>query len=150
MSLAEVGQYIYDNPALIAGIAAGIGLYFTAAALRHQQKQAQFKMAESVYRDLRELEKELSQIPPRDPTEHVDVKYNEAIRDWDSRFFNTLEWFSFLINVREIRNKKLVDYFKPSIIAWYEQIFLKNAGNEVVNDPNQYEELKKLYKKFKE
>lgn len=148
MTWEQVGQYLYDHPEIYGGIAAGIGLFFTARALRHQQRQAQVRMIESVFKDIRELEKELSQIPP--PTDIDDLKYGKAASDWDSRLFNTLEWLAFLINEKEVSRKKLIKFFKDSIVRWYEELFLNHMSKEVINDPKQYDELKKLYKKLKD
>jgi len=141
-------QYIYDHPEIISGAAAAVGLALTAAALRHQQKQAQFKMAESVFKDLRQLEKELSEIEAPSDT-YTDSEYLVAVKDWDSRFFNTLEWFAFLINENEIRSRKLVSFFKPSLVRWKEQLFERHLPQAERDDPNQWQEIKKLYNQIK-
>jgi hypothetical protein len=141
--LYQFAKYIYDHPEVIAGIAAGIGLYFTARTFRHQQQQAQVRMIENVFNDIRDMEKELSNIPES-------TMPDKAHRDWDSRFFNTLEWLSFLINERQVRHSKLIGFFKESIIAWYENVFLLNALEDEKTDEKQYPELKKLYRKLKE
>ena len=137
-------QYIYEHPEIISGAAASVGLALTAAALRHQQKQAQFKMAESIFKDLRQLEKELSDIEAPSDT-YTDSEYLVAVKDWDLRFFNTLEWFAFLINENEIRSEKLVSFFKPAIIKWKEQLFDMHLPQTERDDPTRWREIKKLY-----
>lgn len=141
-------QYIYDHPEIITGAAAAVGLGLTAAALSYQQKQSQFKIAESVFKDLRQLEKELSEIEAPSDT-YTDTEYLDAVKDWDSRFFNTLEWFAFLINENEIRSRKLVSFFKPVIIRWKEELFDRHLPQGERDDPTQWQEIKKLYKHIK-
>jgi hypothetical protein len=154
MSANDIPYWIYlylirEHPEIIAGIAAGIGLYFTAKTFRHQQKQASFVMAENIDNDLRDLQKELAKISPKGPAAIVGINSKADMEDWDSRFFNLLEWLSFLINERQIKGKKIIAHFYPSIIQWYEQIFLTHATEHEKNDPKQYEELKRLYKRLK-
>lgn len=144
---AQVGNYIQEHPEIISGIAAAAGLFFTARTLIHQKKQDEIKLIESVFKDVRELEKELSEKTAKLVPD--DVNYAKAISDWDSRFFNTLEWLSFLINEHEVKNEKLVGFFKPAIIAWYDNVFAKHSSDAVKKDPEQYPELKKLYQQFK-
>lgn len=70
-----------------------------------------------------------------------DEEYQNIIKDWDSRFFNTLEWLAFLINEGEIKMKNLINFFKPAIIRWYEELFLTHMDDEVKNGPTQFNEL---------
>ncbi len=139
--LYDAGKFVYDHPEAIGGAAAGIGLYFTARTFRHQQKQAQVRMIESVFKDIRDLEKQLSEIPES-------TIPDKAHRDWDSRFFNTLEWLAFLINEGQVRHSKLIGFFKDAIIGWYDNVFMKHAFETEKTDPKQYPELKKLHKKL--
>jgi len=151
--LFTAGRYVYDNPEIIAGTAAGIGLYFTARALSHQQSTDQIKLAEGVFRDLRALEKEQSdintEITRMSTTDFHFIDGNRLRADWRSRFFNTLEWLSFLINERKVEDRKVVNYFKEGIIDWYDKIFLEQASDAEKTSPKQWPELKKLYKVLK-
>ena len=69
---------------------------------------------------------------------------------WDFRFFNLLEWFSFLINNKKLSDKKIIDFFTPAMVEWYEEIFLKHADQNVIDDKSQFSELKTLYQRLKE
>src|SRR5437867_5022165 len=155
MSLEQVGQALFqyvisDHPEIIAGVAAAIGLGFAARILVHQQKQDQVKLIESVFKDVRDLQREYAEEKRKPQTADIyGMDFDSFSRDWDSRFFNTLEWLSFLINSRHVKDKKLINYFRPSIIAWYDEVFAKHASADVINDPTQYEEFKKLYRKLK-
>jgi uncharacterized protein YutD len=65
--------------------------------------------------------------------------------DWDSRFFNTLEWFSFLVNENTIKDTKIKSFFKEALIDWHDNLLQAKYKN----DPAKYPEFKKLYKDLK-
>lgn len=151
--LVALAKYLYDKPEIWGGIFAGAGLIFTARAFLHQQKSDQIKLAESVFKDLRLLEKEQSdlntEIMKKGTTDFLGTDADRLRADWRSRFFNTLEWLAFLINENELSNAKIVGFYKEAIIDWYEEIFLKQASENERNDAKQYPELKKLYNNLK-
>lgn len=104
----------------------------------------ELKLAESIFKDLRDLEKKKYELPI-EPTE------KEQLKDWASLFFNTLEWFSFLVNKNKIKDRETVNFFKDAVIDWYDNIFLDSMYIEIwqVKKDNEYPELKKLYKDMK-
>jgi hypothetical protein len=77
-------------------------------------------MAESTYKDLKELEKDLSALPRDVTTGDVDSK---AKTHWNSRLFNILEWYSLFVNKGEIKDKNIINFFKYAIIDYYEHNF---------------------------
>ena len=97
------------------------------------------------YKDLKELEKDYSALPAG----RYDWRYSSpAERHWNSRLFNTLEWYSFLVNQQQINDKNILKYFKDIIIDYYEDNFLNDATPQQVDDPEEYPEFKGLYKKL--
>jgi hypothetical protein len=44
----------------------------------------------------------------------------DEIEMWDNRLFNWLEWFSYLVNEKQIKNKKLIRYFEDVIKGYYD------------------------------
>jgi hypothetical protein len=143
-------QQIGSPPALTTGeiiattsaIVAAIALFFTGFQFIKSRRKSQLELLESIYKDIRQLEKELGQIPS--PRSDNDSEYDKKMEDWSSLFFNTLEWLSFLINSKEIEKKEFVDYFAPAMENWYDSIFLKWASDEQKTDSNAYPELKKF------
>ena len=99
--------------------------------------QKRLKLVESIFNDLRELERQKYQLPTA-PTE------NEKLKDWASLFSNTLEWFSFLVNTNKIKDDKTIDFFKDAVIDWYDELFLDPDYIEPwqTEDKKQYPELK--------
>lgn len=126
----------------IGPIAAAGGLIFTGLQLRVNNKTNQLEILETVYKDIKDLEQKYY--------DEYEDKSEKNVKSWDYQFFNQLEWFSFLINEKKLKDKKLINYFKPAIIGWYDNMFIDNFDKTVVDDPKQFEEFKKLYKKFKE
>jgi hypothetical protein len=91
--------------------------------------------------DLRELDRELAQIPQGS-------QFDDARSTWYSRTFNTLDWLSFLINEKVVVDRKLIEHIKPIMVRYYEDTLLKNASvNE--RDSKTYHEFKKLYQIIK-
>jgi hypothetical protein len=64
------------------------------------------------------------------------------------RYINKLEWLCFLVNIKEIKNKKIINSFRDSIISDYELIFERFISNEEKKNPKVYPEFKTLYNKF--
>lgn len=130
---------------VLAGIATAGAFIIAVYSYNSFRKAEELKLAESIFRDIRELERQKYQLSTA-PTE------NEKLKDWASLFFNTLEWFSFLVNTHKLKDSKTINFFKDSMIDWYEELFLDPDYIETwqVEDSKQYVELKKLYKKYKE
>jgi hypothetical protein len=131
----------------VAAIIAAIGLFFTGYQSIRTHRQAQVGILEGVYNDIRELERELAEIP--DPTSELDPEYQTRMQNWSSRFFNALEWLSLLINTKEIEKKELVGHFEPAILDWYDSIFQAWASEKQKTNDKDYPELKKLVRRIR-
>lgn len=125
-------KMIIDFSQVIASAAVAVALWFTIKTFSWGKRADQIKLAEGVFKDLREMEKQL----------HSE-DFNSS--DWDSRFLNTLEWFSFLINENTIKDTKIKLFFKDALINWYDDILQPKDKT----DPIKYPEFKKLYKMLK-
>jgi hypothetical protein len=125
---------------IVAGIYA-IALFYTIVTFRRTKRLDQITLSNTIFSDLRELDRELAKIPSAS-------QYDDARSQWYSRIFNTLDWLSFLINEKVISDKKMIEYMKRDVIRYYEDIFLKNASVDEI-DSNSYQEFKKLYRRIK-
>lgn len=128
--------------AIVSAVAATIGLFYTAYQIRSDNQTKQLTLLQGVYSDIKDLEQRFY--------DKYEDQTEEQRHTWDYQFFNALEWFAFLVNNKKIKDKKLTDYFKPAIIEWYEKIFLKHFGKDVIEDKTQFEEFKNLYNEFKD
>ena len=91
--------------------------------------------------ELRDADRELAKIPSGS-------QFDDARNSWYFRMFNSLEWLSFMINERIITDKKLIEYIRPMIISYYEDIFLKSVSASE-RDSSRYQKFKKLYQSVK-
>jgi hypothetical protein len=126
-------------------IAAGIyatALFYTIVTYRRSKKLDQITLSDGIFHELRELDRELAKIPS-------ESQYDDARSQVYSRIFNTLNYFSFLVNRKVIDDRWLLEYMKPVLIRYYEETFLKNASS-VERDSNSYQQFKKFYFKLKE
>jgi hypothetical protein len=125
---------------IVAGIYA-IALFYTIVTFRRTKRLDQITLSNTIYNDLRDLDRELAKIPSGS-------QYDDARSQWYSRIFNTLDWLSYLINEKVIGDKRMIEYMKRDIIRYYEDTFLKNASVDE-RDSNSYQEFKKLYRRIK-
>ncbi len=133
---------VADIAQIIAGIATGIALIFIWNTFRHEKGKQQTQLAGELFRDIRQIEQELMSID-----EDID---HEKLDQWYSRFFNTLEWSSFLRNEMKISDQKTVKFFIPLIKGAYEHFYMdKNRLTRNPDNPEAYPEFKKLYQKIK-
>ena len=131
----------FNNIDFFAAIIATAGLFFTAFVFLKDEKTKQLQIAEGIFKDLRDLE-----------NQYYEKYYQEneyKKKNWSSIFFNTLEWFSFLINHGKLSDKEMIVFFKEAIISYYEDIFCKIYDFKTINDNTQFSEFKHLYKKLK-
>ncbi|MCD6092480.1 MAG: hypothetical protein J7J38_00475 [Candidatus Aenigmarchaeota archaeon] len=125
--------------ASVSSFFACVGLLLNRWAVRENNKTRQLQLFENTFNNIKETERLLyDKYKKLDP---------DAKKEWDSLFFNTLEFFAFLVNENHL-NKKLSKFFNDAIIDWYERIFMKYHNKDISN-PKIYPELKKLYKLIK-
>jgi len=124
-----------------SAIFSAIALIIAFLALRKHTRATNFEMFESCFNRIVGLEKELYD-------KYVDEKKDKT--QWDSMFFNSIEELAFLANEGYLDDPKIVNFFKPAIINWYEAIFQKFHTKEEIESPDSYPEMKKLYRKLKE
>jgi hypothetical protein len=64
------------------------------------------------------LDRELAKISPAS-------QYDDARSISYSRILNPLDYLSFLINEKVIDDRKMIEYMKPNLVRYYEEILLK-------------------------
>ena len=125
-------------------IAAGIyatALFYTIVTFRRSKRLDQLALSDRIFSELRELDKELAKIP-------TESQYDSTRNQMYHRIFGTLDYLSFNINRKIIDDKSLLDYMKPFIISYYEDVFLTHTSVEERDSPY-YQEFKKFYLKLK-
>ena len=108
---------------------------------RRTKRLDQITLLNNIFSELGDLDRELAKITSGS-------QYNDARSRWYSRIFNSVDWLSFMINEKEISDKKMIEHIKPVIVRYYEDKFLKNASEDE-RDSKHYQEFKKLYQIIK-
>ena len=121
---------------IAAGIYA-IALFYTIITFRRTKRLDQITLSDRIFSELRELDRELAKIPP-------ESQHDDARSQTYSRIFNTLNYLSFLVNVKLIDDRRLIEHMKPVIIRYYEEMFLTHASANERNSSS-YQEFKKLH-----
>jgi hypothetical protein len=122
-------------------ISAGIyatALFFTVATFWRAKRLDQITLSNNIFSHLRDLDIELAKVP-------TGTQYNDVRGQWYSRILNSVNWLSFMVNENVINDKKMVEHFKPIIVKYYEDTFLKNASVGE-KDLKSYPDLEKLYR----
>jgi Domain of unknown function (DUF4760) len=104
------------------------------------RKSEQIKMTHDILREFSEAENRL-----------LDVEYDKDPHQWQLRhlqYLNTLEWFSFLVNHGELKDEDLKEYFKPLLIRDHDTVLGHDGLETQKNNPEDFKEFKKLYKKW--
>jgi len=130
-----------DYIQIIAAAIYAIALFYTIVTFRRSKRLDKITSLGDVMKELRDVDRELTKIPSGS-------QFDDVRNSWYSRMFNSLEWLSFMINEKIITDKKLIEFIKPMIICYYEDIFLKSAS-AIVRDSIHYQQLKKLYQSVK-
>ncbi len=126
--------------ASLSALFAAVALILNTIAIKESRRTRELQTFYSIFKDLISLE-------AKQP-EHC--KTANGKKAWDSLFFNTLEFFSFLLNEKFLKDPKVFMFFKDAIQAFYEQVFVKHIPDEKQRDPKIYPEFKKLYGRMKE
>ena len=125
---------------IVGGIYAA-ALFYTVITFRRSKKLDQFTQTNIITSSWRDAEVELEKIPPG--SEH-DI----SRKQWVYRIFNDIEWLCFLINEKFISDRKIRKQFEPTLIEYYENMFLKYVSNDE-KLANGYPEFVKLYQAIK-
>lgn len=126
---------------IIVAIIYAVALFYTVVTFKRSKELDQIKITETIFNDLRQLDRELSKIPSGS-------QHDPARNELYSRIINTVDWLSFLINKKVISDKTMIAYIKPSLIQYYEDTFVQNIlADERYS--NSYQEFRKLYQKMK-
>lgn len=129
-----------DIATIIAAGAAGGGLIFTGYSLNRSRKVDQLQLTSDIFEKLLALQHSISTISTD----------NEVARKaWRDQFFTSLEWLSFLINEKHIKDEKMIGFFKDALLDWNDKIFSKRSTEEEMKNKKYYPEFKKLVNKLK-
>jgi len=130
-----------DYIQIIVAIIYAVALYYTVRTFKRSKELDQITITETIFNDLRQLDRELSKLPSSSPD-------HQGRKELYSRILNTADWLSFLINTKVITDRRMIAYMKPTLIQYYQDTFVQNMlGDERYS--NSYRQFKKLYERMK-
>ena len=130
-----------DYIQIIVAVIYSIALLYTVVTFKRTKELDQIRITETIFNDLRESDRELSKIPSGSQNDPARIELY-------SRILNTIDWLSFLVNKKVIIDRRMLAYMKPTLIQYYEDVFVqKILGNERYS--NSYQESRKLYQRMK-
>jgi len=115
---------------------------FVAAvwALIQNKKAIQLQIFESIFKDVRELEKEYyTSYDKKDPDKQ---------QQWLSLLFNTLEYIAFLFNSKRLPKGDFLKFYQNALLDSH-KIFVSLIPKPTQEDPQAYSEFKKLIKSIR-
>jgi hypothetical protein len=123
------------------GIVVASTFYFTIRTFRNANKAEQIKLADNFQQAILEYEQETAELK-RNNTFEKERKY------WEYRLFNRVEWYSFLVNKKQIRDRDIIEHFHDYITEIYDKILNLQVYEADKNNPQRLPEFKALYKKL--
>jgi len=121
--------------AIISAVLAFLGLIFTGCQICLSRRTLSLHLFERVFLEIKSLEEKIGSMASKGDKSELDL--------WNSQFFNTLEFFAFMVNQKYLADQKLVGFFRPAFIDWYKRIFLKT--DRYAQDQNAFPEMRALY-----
>ncbi len=134
VDLAQIGS----------SIVVGVALFYTAKTYMNGKKLEQLKLGNDILKDLKDQISKLPQLDKEDPIHYDQIAFPE----WFSNYFNTWEWYCFLVNHKHIDYGELKDFFKDSLIHDYREIFKVNITPKQKADRNFFKEFRILYERL--
>lgn len=130
-----------DYIQIIVAIIYAVALYYTVITFKRSKELDQIRVTETIFNDLRQQDRELSTLPSNSQDD-------QGRKELYSRILNTVDWLSFLINTKVITDRRMIAYMKPTLIQYYQDIFVQNMlADERYS--NSYDDFKKLYQRMK-
>jgi hypothetical protein len=136
-------DFILKIALIIASGSVAIAFGLNYKIYRRMQVTDQVKLAHDFFAVYKELERRRAAL-------YEQGKPKDQMKEWAEQFFDTLEWFSYLVNTKEITNPRLLSHYEELILDSYEKVLPNFYTQEERNDINFYPELDELYQKLRE
>ena len=130
-----------DYIQIVVAIIYAVALYYTVKTFKRSKELDQIRVTETIFNDLRQLDRELSSLP-------TGAQNEQERKEHYSRILNTVDWLSFLINTKVITDRRMIEYMKPTLIQYYQDTFVQNILADERNSSS-YHHFEKLYQKSK-
>lgn len=90
-----------------------IALVFSIKSYSKMRMMDQIKLAHDYFfKDYREFKKQSAELYEQENAElDKEGKPSDQRKDWTEDYFNSLEWFAYLVNTKKIKNQRLISMF---------------------------------------
>jgi ABC-type bacteriocin/lantibiotic exporter with double-glycine peptidase domain len=140
--MADTISQVLSIIQIIVGIVVAATFYFTIRTFRQANNAEQIKLADNFQQAILEYEQETAELK-RNNTFEQERKY------WEYRLFNRIEWYSFLVNKKHIRDRDIIEFFHGYITSVYDKILNLPLYESDKNNPKRLPEFKALYERLK-
>jgi hypothetical protein len=133
----ETWQVIASVATAVSAFLAVVALVFTGVIVKQNTLTRQLQLFEVMFRDIRELDQRyidsFATMTPQQKTA------------WSATFFNTIEYLSFMLNHKFIRNRVLREFFVSSgALPGWKSMFDQHVAEKILGDaPTAFPEFKK-------
>jgi Domain of unknown function (DUF4760) len=116
------------------------GATIATFAILHKstRKNEQYRIANEISKSFAEVEYKIIETP---------VEKEKELEAHFKQYLNVWEWFVLLVKNGQLKEKSIIEHFKPFLITHYERIF--TAYPTLKEDKHEYEQFKILYQKWK-
>jgi hypothetical protein len=130
-----------DYIQIIVSVIYAVALFYTVMTFKRTKELDQITITETIFNDLRELERDLSKIPSGS-------QHDSSRKELYYRIINTVDWLSFLVNKKVISDKRMIEYMKPTLMQYFEDPLVQNILAEG-RYSNSYHDFRKLSQRMK-
>ncbi len=105
----------------------------------------QIKLAHDFFKEYREFKKQSAELNKQENAElNKEDKSSDERKDWAEDYFNSLEWFAYLVNTKQIKNERLISMFEEIIFDAWDKILPRYFTEDERREDDFYRELNKL------
>jgi translation initiation factor 2 alpha subunit (eIF-2alpha) len=131
----------FDIWEIIASLAAVVGVIISAIIFRKSFSRIsmieQINISHDLENRLTEIEHRIIDVNKNDK-DQLEYRYRQYLNVW--------EWFSLLINNERVEMDEIIQYYKPTMLKDYEEIF--SYFTTIRDDNTKFYQYKKLCKKW--
>jgi hypothetical protein len=147
--MQEILNQLINNPGfnfaliiaqIISSLVIAIALYFTIKNYLRTQINEQVKIAHGFFERYEDLLKELAVLKELG-------KVKDERMDWATRYCRSIEWFSFLVNTKQITDERIIGFYEEIITNTHENVVPGYFGSTAVG--KLFPEIHELYEDLK-
>jgi hypothetical protein len=116
----------------VGTVLSGVGLILTRNALKATSRATEMQVLEGVFREIRELDRQL-----------IRGLAGLELSAWSATYFNTIEYLCFIVNRKLVRIRSLEDFFFDDALPAWGALFDEHQKNGVLSGTASFAEFKR-------